>query len=94
MRDLRGVIDREDAQIGVLLTMQKPTKPMKAETAGAGFYESPYTGKKHPRLQILTIEELLDGKGVDYPPDRQVNKTFKKAQGAKESITKFQSLLL
>jgi hypothetical protein len=43
---------------------------------------------------VRAIEELLDGKGVDYPPDRQVNKTFKKAQGAKESTTKFQSLLL
>ena len=64
MRDLRGVVEREGAEIGVLLTMQKPTKPMITEAAGAGFYKSAWG--QHPRLQILTIKELLDGKRVDY----------------------------
>jgi SAM-dependent methyltransferase len=84
VRDLWGVIDREKAQIGVLLTLEEPTKPMRTETASAGFYESPWKmpgahmGVKHPRLQILTIAELLAGKGVDRPP-HQGNVTFKKA---------------
>jgi DNA modification methylase len=77
IRDLRGVIEREKAQIGVLLAMEEPTKPMRSEAAGAGFYDSPWGGR-HPRLQILTIEELLAGKGVDRPP-HQGNVTFKKA---------------
>jgi site-specific DNA-methyltransferase (adenine-specific) len=77
VRDLRGVIEREKAQIGVLITMEAPTKPMKTEAAGAGFYDSPW-GSRHPRLQILTIEELLGGKGVDRPPHKG-NVTFKKA---------------
>jgi len=79
MRDLRGVLDREDAEIGVLITMQGPTQPMKAEAASGGFYESPGWGERYPKLQILTIEELLDGKGIDMPPIGQVNVTFKKA---------------
>ena len=91
VRDLRGVMEREDAQIGVLLTMQEPTKPMISEAAGAGFYKSAWG--KHPRLQILTIEELLNGKRVDYPPARQVNQTFKKAPKAKGSGTRLQSIL-
>jgi len=49
MRDLRGVVEREKAQIGVLLTMQEPTAPMRKETASAGFYESPGWHTKHPR---------------------------------------------
>jgi DNA modification methylase len=65
LRDLRGVVDREKAQIGVLLLLQKPTRPMLTEAASAGFYESPWG--KHPRLQILTAAELLGGKGIDYP---------------------------
>ena len=77
IRDLRGVIEREKAQIGVLLAMEEPTKPMRVEAAGAGFYDSPWGGR-YPRLQILTIEELLAGKGVDRPP-HQGNVTFKKA---------------
>jgi SAM-dependent methyltransferase len=80
LRDLRGVIDREKAQIGVLLTMEEPTKPMRVEAASAGFYDSPGFKKKYPRLQIFTIEELLEGKKIEYP---QTNVTFKKAPKAK-----------
>jgi DNA modification methylase len=79
MRDLRGVVDREGAEIGVLITMQEPTQPMRAEAASGGFYESPGWGERYPKLQILTIEELLEGKGIDMPPIGQVNITFKKA---------------
>ncbi|OFX13613.1 MAG: hypothetical protein A2Z18_04455 [Armatimonadetes bacterium RBG_16_58_9] len=82
IRDLRGVVERENAEIGVLITMEEPTKPMRSEAATVGFYDSPW-GSRHPRLQILTIRELLEGKGVDYPPSRG-NVTFKKAPRAKE----------
>jgi hypothetical protein len=77
IRDLVGVLDRENAQIGVLLTLQEPTQPMRSEAASAGFYDSPWG--KHPRVQILTIEELLDGKQIDMPPIRQVNQTYRRA---------------
>lgn len=83
VRDLRGVIEREQAEIGVLITMEEPTKPMRAEAAGVGFYFQPEWGK-FPRLQILTVADLLGGKRIDYPPSAQVNVTFKKAPKAKE----------
>ncbi|MBA7553752.1 hypothetical protein ES705_46351 [subsurface metagenome] len=83
VRDLRGVVEREKGQIGVLITMQEPTHPMRSEAAGAGFYESPGWGKKYPKMQILTIEELLGGKEIDMPPLGEVSVTFKKAQRAK-----------
>jgi DNA modification methylase len=83
LRDLRGVLEREKAEIGVLICLEEPTKPMRTEAAGAGFYDSPGWGKRHPRVQILTVDELLKGKRVDYPPSRQVNVTFKKAPRAK-----------
>jgi hypothetical protein len=77
---LRGVVEREGAAIGVLLTMQESTKPMRQEAASAGFYQSPGWNKKHPRLQILTVGELLDGRTIDMPPcDRRQDATFKKA---------------
>lgn len=78
LRDLRGVVDREGAAIGVLLSMQPATKPMRAEAADAGFYESPHFGA-FPRLQLLTIHELLAGARVKAPPLGQVGATFKKA---------------
>lgn len=83
LRDLRGVLDREKAQIGVLITLEEPTKHMRTEAASGGFYESPGWHTKHPRLQILTIAELLVGKRIDYPPAGQVNVTFKRAPKAK-----------
>ena len=53
---------------------------MRTEAASAGFYRSPWTGKDYPRLQLRTIAELLDGKGIDYPAITGGNVTFKKAQ--------------
>lgn len=77
IRDLVGVLDRENAQIGVEITLNEPTQPMRSEAASAGFYNSPWG--KHPRVQILTIEELLDGAQIDMPPIRQVNQTYRRA---------------
>ncbi|KKL10060.1 hypothetical protein LCGC14_2559610, partial [marine sediment metagenome] len=87
VRDLRGVIERENAEIGVFICMQKPTKPMRTEAASASFYKSPWQKEPYPRLQILTIEELLNGKRIDCPPLGQVNVTFKRAPKAKGKAT-------
>jgi hypothetical protein len=76
VRDLRGVIEREKAEIGILISLEEPTKQMRTEAASAGFYAVPGLGKKYPRLQILTIAELLDGRKIDYP---QTSITFKMA---------------
>ncbi|MFQ5895447.1 MAG: DNA methyltransferase [Nitrospinota bacterium] len=77
IRGLRGVVEREKAEIGVFLTLEEPTREMRREVATAGFYVSPWG--KHPRLQILTIGEILEGQVIDFPPMSQVNRTFKKA---------------
>jgi len=83
VRDLRGVVEREQAEMGVLLTMLSPTRPMRAEATRAGFYESPVWQKRYPRIQLLTVEDLLRGKGIDCPPLRRTNVTFKRAPKAK-----------
>ena len=84
IRALKGVIDRENAKIGVLISMEQPTKPMKADAASGDFYHSPGYDQDYPVLQIITIEELLSGKRIDMPPQQQVSTTFKKAPRAKE----------
>jgi DNA modification methylase len=76
VRDLRGVIQRERAQIGVLIAMARPTREMLREAASAGFYQTAWG--KHPRLQVLTIEQLLTGKEVDRPPTKEVDVTLRK----------------
>jgi adenine specific DNA methylase Mod len=92
IRDLRGVIEREGVEIGVLISMQESTQPMRSEVASAGFYESRWG--KHPRLQILTIAELLEGKKIDMPPAQGVNVTFEKAPKAKVTKEKQKQLEL
>jgi len=83
IRDLRGVIERENAEIGVLITLREPTQPMRVDAAEAGMYESPW-GTKHPRIQILTINDLISGKKIDLPTSK-INITFKKAERFKEN---------
>lgn len=77
VRDLRGVVERDAAKgvaMGVLITLNDPTGPMRIEAASAGTWNS-YFGK-HPKIQILTVEGLLNGKKIECP---LVNVTLKKA---------------
>ena len=68
IRDLKGVIEREGAAIGVFITLEQPTQPMIKEALAAGVYESPRWGRSFRRVQILTIGDLFGGAGVDMPP--------------------------
>jgi hypothetical protein len=52
--------------IGVLLTLSDPTTTMRREASSAGFYESPLHGK-FEKIQILTIEDIFDGKQPHLP---------------------------
>jgi len=82
VRDLIGVIQREKASIGAFITLDSPTRPMREEAASAGFYQSKELGaKRYPRIQILTIEEILSGKKIDCPPYalNEGNVTIKRA---------------
>ncbi|HMD86178.1 MAG TPA: DNA methyltransferase [Terriglobia bacterium] len=78
VRDLKGVLDREKAPIGILITLREPNKNMLTEAAATGFYESKDFPGRYPRLQILTIAELLAGKKLEYPSHRV--ETFAKAE--------------
>jgi site-specific DNA-methyltransferase (adenine-specific) len=65
--DLSHVIDREKADIGVFISIDEPTRPMTEEAAMKGFYHSPL-GRDYPKIQILTIAQILQGKRPDIPP--------------------------
>ena len=76
---LKGDMDREEAEIGLFITLETPTRPMETEATSAKFYTPEHFPDNHyPRIQILTIEELLSGARADYPrlaPDT----TFRRA---------------
>ncbi len=85
VRELGFVVKRENADIGVLISMGEPTSAMRQDAASEGFYTSPWG--KHPRLQIITVEDLLSGKTIDRPP-AQASVTFKRAPKAETKTGK------
>jgi hypothetical protein len=85
VRDLRGVLDREKAAIGILISLQPPTGPMETEAASAGFYEHNTNKQKFPRLQLRTVKELMEDKGIERPSTvAAMDETFKKAPESKK----------
>ncbi|MFZ1087066.1 MAG: DNA methyltransferase [Terracidiphilus sp.] len=86
VRDLEGVLEHEDAQIGVFICFEAPTKPMLRQAAEAGLYKSP-DGTTYPKLQILTIDQILKGAQPEYPLYRR-DATFKKAPRSRPEAAK------
>jgi site-specific DNA-methyltransferase (adenine-specific) len=90
IRDLKGVIERERAGVGVFLTLTEPTKPMVSEAASAGLHEEPGFAPV-PRLQIVTVEQAMQlrERAVHLPARR--DDAFKRA--AREEDIKRQGAL-
>ena len=80
IRDLRGTVERENAAMGVFITLEPPSKDMTTEAISAGYYHSPGWNIDYPRIQILTIADLLKGVKVQMPMQHG---TFKQAQKVK-----------
>ncbi len=81
IRDLKGVLDREKAQIGVFITLDSPTRDMETEAVSSGFYHSDLWQKDYPRVQILSVEQLLNGSEIKMPPNQPTFKQAGKVKG-------------
>lgn len=86
VRDLAHVVDREKARIGVFVTLADSTGPMRTEAVKAGFYETLYG--KYPKIQILTIRELFEGKQPNIPlvDSAAFKKAPKEARGDQDPL--------
>lgn len=85
VRDLRGVLADEDGvYLGGLITMKEPTKGMKDAAAEAGTWE--YQGIQYPRIQILTVKEMVEEKNRFMSPTK-IGSKIKKQQGAFPFVT-------
>jgi len=65
IRELKDIASRN--AMGIFITLEPPTREMQTEAMSAGYYHSPLWERDYPKIQILTIEELLAGKTVDIP---------------------------
>jgi site-specific DNA-methyltransferase (adenine-specific) len=82
IRDLRGVIEREGAAGGILLTLEEPTKPMLEEARQAGQFKGEFA--TFDRLQIVTVQQILDGERMHLPLLAEVAKRAKSRSDAKQ----------
>jgi site-specific DNA-methyltransferase (adenine-specific) len=87
--DLVTAVAREGAAIGVFITLEAATEPMRREAVSAGRYHSPLWGRDYPRIQIWTIVELLHGKQIEMPT---AYGTFKQAERVQTDMPEQTSL--
>jgi hypothetical protein len=87
VRALEMVREREGAEIALFISLEEPTRGMVKDAASAGFYES-VSGKKYPRVQLLTIEGLLNHTQRAEHPDHQPDLNFKKAKAESNAAQK------
>ncbi len=79
----KGTVQRENAAIGVFITLEPPSHDMTTEAVTAGFYHSPSWGRDYPRIQILPVADLLHGAEVKMPA---AHGTFKQPQKAQQTL--------
>ena len=69
VRELAHVVDRENGCIGVLVTLEEPSRPMREEAAQAGSWHSELYGKDYAKIQIITAKEIIEqNRRPDLPP--------------------------
>ena len=68
VRDLKGVVEREQAAMGLFISLEPPTRDMRQEAASGGFHHSDLWARDFPKIQLRTIGEMLSGNDFDLPP--------------------------
>ena len=90
MRDLKGVVERENADMGILLALESPSKQALTEAASAGRFQMPEVERTYPKIQIFTVEDYFKGIRPDLP---DISETLKKAKRIKKEREKAPNLL-
>ncbi|NJL90075.1 MAG: site-specific DNA-methyltransferase [Coleofasciculaceae cyanobacterium SM2_1_6] len=85
IRDLQGTMTRENAVLGVFITLQKPTRDMIKEAKEAGIYRSKYMSDSVDKIRIVTIKEIIeDQKRLDILLALEVLKSAEKQMEVKQ----------
>jgi site-specific DNA-methyltransferase (adenine-specific) len=85
VRDLKGTLEREKAAIGLFITLEEPTREMRLEASTAGIYHSELWNRDYPRIQLLSIRELLEEHRKPVLPPF-VLPSFQQAEKVKASV--------
>ena len=68
IRDMKGVVEREKAALGLFITLEEPTRDMRTEAASGGVFHSDLWDRDFPKIQIRTVAEMLASQGFELPP--------------------------
>lgn len=68
VRDLLGTVNTQGAEMGLLITMQPPTTGMIDAANHSGSYTWPVNGVTFPKVQVITVPQLLNFKRPSMPP--------------------------
>lgn len=79
VRDLFGTVKSEGAACGIYITRAEPTKPMIEFAKQQGQFKTENFAP-FDRLQIVTVQEILDGKRMNLPLMEEVTKRAQKAK--------------
>jgi hypothetical protein len=82
---LVGDMQAEQADLATLITLDEPTKPMKLQARVAGRYHHELTGRDYPRVEIVTIREILENdKRIELPIGLDRMKAVQRERYAKQ----------
>lgn len=81
---LRGDMEREQAALAVLITMEEATRPMVSEAKAAGQYGHVEMGRRYSRISIVTVKEILAGKRLDIPMSIEVLKAAQRLEDSEQ----------
>ena len=80
IRDLVGTVERENAAMGLFITLENPTRAMVSEAVSAGFYHSELWQRDYPKIQIRTVQDLLNRNEFEIPPNPSMYQDSQRAQ--------------
>jgi len=85
IRDLRGTMSREKAELGIFITLKEPTSAMTTEARKCGLYRHEVMGRDYSCVQIITVKDMLEGKKrLDVPLSLEVLKSAERKSGGKQ----------
>ncbi len=91
LRDLGGTVKREKVEMGILITLAEPTRGIREEADKSGNYTATLTGQTYPLLQVVTVGDLMAGRGPKMPtailPYLKASPTRRTAPGEPDQLT-------
>lgn len=88
---LKGDVEREKAEAGLFITLEEPTRPMRDEAVSAGTWGVSFSKTEFPRIQIISIKELLLGRRPDTPLGAE--NYYKEAKMVAPDVSRYQRRL-